>query len=202
MGWTAFCATNYKNGKVDRKAEMDKEFGNFYEILKSAMVGNTYYAALKTIKHYVKDETTGEAVLEELPENERRVFGFVALTSVNSKEQCNFAYKDMSEDMLPFYYDCPMSILNLLSPTDCESALEWRRRCRENHAQKLAKKTDKNSLANLPIGTVIECEVAGVTRKLQKSSPAYQFKRPWWRCVGEMKYVPAKRIPSDYKIVA
>lgn len=44
--------------------------------------------------------------------------------------------------------------------------------------------------------------VAGKTRKLQKSSPAYQFKRPWWRCVGEMKYIPAKRIPKNYRVVA
>ena len=42
----------------------------------------------------------------------------------------NFGYKDMSEHMGPARYDCPEKILDLLTETDCEHAIEWRARCR------------------------------------------------------------------------
>jgi len=121
-----------KNGAVDRKAELDGVWGDHYEVLKSAMVGSTYYAAVK-----VKE--TG------------KVFAAVFLTKVNSRETCNFGYKDMEESMGPNEAKCPLSILNLLTKTDNEIALEWRARCRKYHA-------DKNSPAsfeNLPLGTKI-----------------------------------------------
>ena len=48
MGWTSYHANYYKNGTIDRKRECDNYFdkGNC-KILKSAMVGSTYYAAIK-----------------------------------------------------------------------------------------------------------------------------------------------------------
>ena len=58
MGWTEYHATHYKHGKIDRKAECDELFNDFmvdknnnrigkFEVLKSTMVGSTYYAAVK-----------------------------------------------------------------------------------------------------------------------------------------------------------
>ena len=59
MGWTSYHATHYKNGMVDRKAECDSIFNDVmvtrdsdipigkFEVLKSTMVGSTYYAAVK-----------------------------------------------------------------------------------------------------------------------------------------------------------
>ena len=57
MGWTSYhVAPIYKNGKqfIDRKAECDRLFNcsmvnnlGKYEVLKSSMVGSTYYAAVK-----------------------------------------------------------------------------------------------------------------------------------------------------------
>src|SRR3546814_10831371 len=38
----------------------------------------------------------------------------------------------MSENMGPCEADCPAAILELLSPTDHEYALDWRARCRAN----------------------------------------------------------------------
>ena len=55
MGWTSYHAEHYKNGKIDRKAECDAYFleglnrGHF-DVLKSSMVGSTYYAAIKPLK--------------------------------------------------------------------------------------------------------------------------------------------------------
>jgi hypothetical protein len=128
MGWTSYHATNYKNGKVDRKAEMDNLFtwsNNqiSMKVLKSSMVSTIYYAAV-----------------EEIRDGKRTVFAAVCITAGadRSDPYFNFAYKDMDETMGPCYYDCPKSILDLLTETDNEAALEWREKCRE---AKTAKRT-------------------------------------------------------------
>lgn len=105
MGWTSYSATEYKNGKIDRKAEIEKESPFIGKALKSAMVGSTYYAAVDTGK---------------------QVVGVVILTQVNGTE---FGYKMISEFDGPTESKCPASIIALLSPTDNENALQWRAKC-------------------------------------------------------------------------
>ena len=56
----------------------------------------------------------------------------------------------MSEDVLPYAYDCPKRILDLLSPTDNECALEWRRKCAEKRAEK-----NRDALGKIPFGARI-----------------------------------------------
>lgn len=154
MGWTSMNATYYKNGRVDRKAECDKIFNDDmvswgddhrvigkYEVLKSSMVGSTYYAAVKKTKFATETE----------PELSY-VFGAICLTSTNMKDYHNFAYKDMDETCGPGYCDCPKGILDLLSPTDNEWANEWRKACYEN----FTKKKNPNSFNKLPVGTVVK----------------------------------------------
>ena len=186
MGWTSYHATNYtRRGEVDRKAECDSVFtedGEYgkWEVLKSSMCGSTYYAAVK----------------RTMPSGKTYVFGAVCLTTVDSKDYFNFSYKDMSEDMGPGDCKCPVSILDLLSPTENEYALEWRRRCREN-----AK--GKNSLGRLPVGSVIEFKKRdGSIVRLVKRSPAYQFKTPWWQIVGENHYFKKNHIPAEYSVIS
>lgn len=60
------------------------------------------------------------------------VFGIVCLLDYRPKDYYNFGYKDMDESMGPNESECPARILKLLSPTDSEYALEWRKRCQEN----------------------------------------------------------------------
>lgn len=131
MGWTSYHATHYKKGKVDRKAECDALFTDGYEVLKSAMVGSTYYAAIK---------------------HKGGVSAAVCLTSTDMKDYFNFSYKDMDETMGPYNYDCPKGILDLLTPTENEYANNWRAACREN----LAKKNNPNALNKLPLGSEIQ----------------------------------------------
>ena len=131
MGWTYYCATEFKNGKIDRLAECRKEFGKNHDwatIIKDAMVGTTYYAAMKLTK-------TNE------------VFALIVLTAV---DKTDFGYKDMDETMQPFYYDCPANILDLLSPTKNELALEWRKNCRRNIANKKELSNAKKIRITLP----------------------------------------------------
>lgn len=142
MGWTEYHASYYKNGKVNRKAEMDNMFNwedenRKCEVLKSSMVGSTYYAAVKSL-----NKTNGYEC----------VWAAICLTNTNMREYFNFAYKDMDETCGPYKYDCPKGILDLLSPTENKYALEWRKQCYEN----LAKKKNPNGFGKLPVGSVVK----------------------------------------------
>ena len=153
MGWTGIHASYYKNGKVDRKAECDAMFlegscRGHYEILRSSMVGSVYYAAIRTLRRYIGEDADGNSLYEPILMEDQTIWGLVMLTRVDNKNYHNFYYKDMSEDMGPCYYDCPESILNLLSPTKCYNANEWRRRCCQ-----VAEK--KRRLNSVPVGKSI-----------------------------------------------
>ena len=116
MGWTSYHATHYRRGQVDRKAECDAYFmeglnTGYYSVLKSAMVGSVYYAAVMNLKRYGKEQPDGTRAIEDIPEAERRVWGIVFLTAVDRKRYHNFSYKDISEDMGPSESKCPESIL-------------------------------------------------------------------------------------------
>lgn len=198
MGWTSYYATRYKKGKIDRKAECDTYFmeglnRGHYNVLKSAMVGSVYYAAVQDMVTATKQE---DGSYKYTPINDGKIWCAVFRTSTKGGE---FYYKDMSEFELPFYCECPKSILKLLSPTDNDYATEWRSRCYEYHNEK----SSKDSLNNLPVGSIIEINVPnnGITQ-LVKMSPAYQFKTNWWKIRGESKYYPKTRIPKDYKVIS
>lgn len=181
MGWTGTfvqCIGNSPNSK-ERKAELDNliNWGNKQEVVKSAMISTTYYAA-------VKIKETNE------------IYGLVILTQGRQKGDtygCNFYYKDMSETCLPGYYDCPKGILDLLSPTDNEYALEWRKKCRESKGKK-----KNNIIKDLPYGAkVIWHRYDGQDTTLIKRPPSYQFKTWWWQIDGEQRYVSKKRVTED-----
>lgn len=178
MGWTSYFASYFKNGRVDRKAECDALFDrdDGYQLLKSAMVGATWYAAIKHPAGHV--------------------FGCVFLTQVHDGE---FYYKDMSEDMGPNESRCPVSILDLLDDTESEYAQKWRERCREYARRRREHKT----LSTLPIGAIIRYKRwDGSEYTLQKMAPAYQFRTTWWYNEASHSYVPKKFIPETFEIVA
>lgn len=203
MGWTSYHATHYKKGTIDRKAECDAYFleglnAGYYRVVKSAVVGSVYYGAIEALKRYGKPGEDGKRPIEEIPENERRIFGVVLLTSTDSRNYFNFAYKDISEDMGPAEDRCPASVLNALSPTDNEQALAWRERCRAN----IEASKNPHALKNLPIGSVIRFKAGdGRTIEALRHRPAFQFKRPFWYCPESGRYIPATRIPENYEVV-
>lgn len=171
MGWTWQCAKFYdRKGNIDRKAECDalytwnnEETGDKCRVLKSAMVGATWYGACERTR----------------PGQEPYVFAGVCLTSVDSREYYTFGYKDMDESMGPCERECPVSILKLLSPCDYEWALAWREDCRDNAAKKAAAKKDPNSLQNLPLGVKITTQKRGIPLELEKAIIRGR-KRPVW----------------------
>lgn len=166
MGWTEYHASCYKNGKVDRKAEMDAIFNwedeaRKCEVLKSSMVGSTYYAAVRSF-----NKTNGYDY----------VGAVVCLTSTNNKDYFNFAYKDMDETMCPYQYNCPKGILDLLPPTENEYALEWRKQCYAN----LEAKKNPNNFNKLPVGTIIKVDMPFDTKYFSQGQEVRLQKRTKW----------------------
>ena len=186
MGWTSYNAKFYKKGQIDRKAECDNLMNadENWEVLKSSMVGSTYYAAVK-----MTDKATGKS----------DVCAMVVLTGVRNNQYFNFYYKDIHENCGPCEDKCPKGILDLLTETDSEYANEWRKRCREN----LAKKKARQNLSKLPIDTVIEIDWYGEKLRLRKMEPNFQFKTTWWYDIDSGKYMPKKRLSGiDFTVIA
>lgn len=139
MGWTSQHATHYNRYGVNRKAECDdlinwSDEHHDFTVVKSRMVGSEYYAAVKN-----------ECGI---------VFGVVILTWVDNKDRFNFGYKIISEVDGPAYYNCPNSILDLLSETDDADAAHWRAKCRKYNESKKA----ISKLYKMPVGTKVEFE--------------------------------------------
>ena len=135
MGWTSYEATYFKkNGDIDRKAECDAYFmrdnAGHYKVLKSSMKGTVYYAAVTTLTKYIGKDENGKSMYESIPEDKQEVWAAVFLT--RTEEGRYFHYKDQDETAGPYEDHCPKCILDLLSNTDHELALDWRKRCRKN----------------------------------------------------------------------
>ena len=194
MGWDNYQAWFYKkNGEIDRKAECDAHFERYCRVEKSVMRGSVYYAAVTPVREYKKISDNPEVWdYVPIPMAEWETFCVVCVTRTNIRERENFWMKVMSEDMGPFYYDCPESILRLLSPTDNQYALEWRRQCRENRKRLTPGK--------LPIGTRIKFKIGEREYTAEKRGPAYQFKKSWWDTL-DGKYMPRNRIPDNFEVI-
>ena len=171
--------------------EMFERYDGF-ECLAESMVGSTYYAAVRSLK-------TGD------------VFALVCLTSTNKRDYYNFGYKAMDETSGPYKYSCPTKILKLLTPTNNETANEWRKACWEYHEKKAA----PNAFKNLPEGTVVKWTVPhdrftlckkGCTYTLRKTrrnvyNPRSRFV---WLCESPSSrwFISPKLVSAnDYKIV-
>lgn len=58
--------------------------------------------------------------------------GFVYCMIIKFNNNPYFQYKIMNESEYPYYFDCPIEIINLLSVTDNKLANEWRKACINN----------------------------------------------------------------------
>lgn len=90
-----------------------------------AMKLNVAYAAVETI-----DKESGD----------REVWAAVFLMKyIRGDDPYNWGYKDLTECCGPVEADCPARILDLLTTTNHEYAIEWRRRCRKAIEKKMPK---------------------------------------------------------------
>ena len=96
-------------------------------LLKSSLVKmRTYYAAVELLR----------------PGRDREVVALVCLVRYNpcDREGYVFGYKDMDETMGPCEAECPIAILDLLTPTGNEHAVAWRARCRAAAARRIERR--------------------------------------------------------------
>jgi len=61
--------------------------------------------------------------------NETKIVAIICLLNYARNSYYNFGYKDMDETMGVFETDCPERILKILTPTDNETAMNWREKC-------------------------------------------------------------------------
>lgn len=108
MGWDC---THRPKG-ISHKAWFANQWADGFELLDMAQKGTTLYGALRC--------PAGDVV------------GIVILQRWAPKAYWNYCTKSMSEEMGPFYYDCPERILALLTPSESKEANEWRAKCWEN----------------------------------------------------------------------
>lgn len=128
MGWLYMQSLDgYSGPRQDLDAQFTCQRGDVtMKVLRSALVRmRTYYAALEYAR---------------LATGERSVVGIVCLVRYNPRDHEGyiFGYKDMEESMGPCESECPERILDLLTPTDNQYAIEWRARCRQNAAARRA----------------------------------------------------------------
>lgn len=178
MGWDY----THIPAPVDRAAECRALVSDRFEVLKDALVGTTWYAA-------IRNKETGE------------VYALVVLVHINRKDYCNFGVNWMSERDGPFYYDCPKSILSLLSPTDNKNALRWREDCRRKRIQDRERKAMLAELNNAPYGSRFTVTLEdGSTRTVVKRKPGYQFKTWWLLVENDYKYIPKRRLTNAFPL--
>ena len=113
------------------------------------MKGTVYYAAVTTLTKYIGKDENGKNMYESIPEDKQEVWAAVFLT--RTEEGRYFHYKDQDETAGPYEDHCPKCILDLLSNTDHELALDWRKRCRKN----IQKSNKLSKLDRLKNGSVI-----------------------------------------------
>ncbi len=122
-------AKSYLDAQFTYERQLEGGSSKGLQVLASACPQNrVYYAAAQVIT----DGVAGE------------VFAIVCLVrwNPNDKEGMIFGYKDMEESMGPCEDGCPENILNLLTSTDNENALDWRRRCLAKLQQRTRKVED------------------------------------------------------------
>ncbi len=123
MGWTYTTKQRGQSIKAFFAAQFDcdNEHGTWKVLDCSSSLNVAFMAVEKTTK------ATGD----------REVFGLVCHIQHAPNDYYNFGYKDVTECMGPYQTECPARILDLLTPTTNEYALEWRAACRK-HVARLA----------------------------------------------------------------
>lgn len=130
MGWLFMRSLGGFSGP---RQYLDAQFtherpGERARVLRSALLAvRTYYAAVEIVRASGQREVT--AIVCLIRYNPRDREGYI------------FGYKDMDESVGPCESDCPVGILDLLTPTTHPYALAWRERCRANAARRTARPT-------------------------------------------------------------
>ena len=138
MGWTSFQIhkTTKTIDVLRRELEQDDQGKTRarFEILDGVMRGATFYGVMR-----VTNWTSPDA-----PPARVMTYGVVVLTerknTYPASQYIDFYYKHMDESMQPYYYDCPVRMLDLLdrlapATEPASGAYKWRAACRAHQAK-------------------------------------------------------------------
>jgi len=147
-----------------------------YRCLQISLKLNACYAAVEKVQR---------------SDSKREVFCAVSLIKYipGERDRFNFGTKDMADSWGPTVAECPKHILDLLTDTDNECAIEWRARCRENLRKRMPKAGVRVRFEN-PIQFTDGSEVreftvvrVGKRRKVLRDEYGlhYRISRSMWR---------------------
>ena len=124
MGW--LYGWNSKQELVKHLEDLEENAN--YTIVKSTTIGNHWWA-----------------VIEGKPGSSLEGERLAVLCLLGSHDR-EWGYKDMDETMGPYYYDCPISYLSMLTEPRNDSARAWREQVKKYNDDKAKAKTLKSLL--------------------------------------------------------
>lgn len=130
MGWL-FSHYESKKDLANKLVKQVEESKALY--LGHSLVGNILYVAIQ----YVKEEET--LVANEVVKLNKPVSCILIYKlEHNRKDYYNWGYKDMDESMHPYYYACPLKLLQItdLHKPDNENSKTWREEVVKYHKAK------------------------------------------------------------------
>jgi len=119
MGWTHHIGATRKDIIADRTRDQENDSAK-WTCIRHCCRGNTLWAVWSTT--YKKGKWAGET----------HVYITCDLLA-KSHDDYGWGYKDMSEEMHPYYYSCPLSYLDIATHGKCEA---WREGVRKYHAKR------------------------------------------------------------------
>lgn len=143
MGWLIYNHTPASiRDEIARLCTWESEAGRGYPVHISQK-GNVWYAA-------VRNEITG-GTRNGPGDFERDAAGGYTFAAVflTTRQGGGWGYKDMDETAGPVECEAPAKLLDLLSPTTHEYALDWRQRCR-SHAARTGRRLKAGDVIRFP----------------------------------------------------
>jgi hypothetical protein len=164
MGWTFPYGASRAQVIEEITRDQENAAGGFFKTHRKCFKGNTMYALHET-------GPVGE-------DGRSRKWIGVYLLQRDSRDG-TWGYKDMAEEMHPYYYDCPVSYLDEADEPASEHAKEWRKIVREKAAERASKKPKKGERWSYRNPTIGEVTIVSV-RPLHGRAPngvTYRIKR-------------------------
>ena len=159
-----------ENGFHNRRAENN---GTVWEVVDTAIRGSVVYCAIRITR-----------------DGKSTVYGEVNLTFWNDGY---LMVKSMEETMGPAEDKCPKHILDKLSPTEHEFALDWRERCRKN--------LTKPELEKLPMGTRLKLKGKVQGEEVILTITKYRNRRAYVDWGHMWKFTPRNIRAYGYEIL-
>ena len=105
----------------------------------------SYLRGFKILGHSHSDEIDDQTAfyVAVKKKDKDEVFACVFLVREGENDDDYTYIKDMDETQHPYYYKCPVWIMELLTPTDNEYANEWRKQVWKRHKYSYDEKSGK-----------------------------------------------------------